>query len=163
MFSFAAVPLLLQLHLFLCILLFTVSPPGFCTFVPKATFKCICYVNNVYPIHLHLYTFQYRYAIAGYLPTFFEDKFPSHTTAYSYINAYVVAFGGFMSSYLGGKITTSWIESGQCLHLSFFGGFAPSVLSARIPCLVAGQHSLVTSSPSMQTSVALHCSPKFLQ
>mmetsp|Transcript_41707 Transcript_41707/g.53799 ORF Transcript_41707/g.53799 Transcript_41707/m.53799 type:complete len:479 (-) Transcript_41707:499-1935(-) len=53
------------------------------------------------------------YAIAGYLPTFYEDRFTNYTTEYSYINAYVVAFGGFMSSYLGGKLTTMWIESGK--------------------------------------------------
>lgn len=57
--------------------------------------------------------FMGGYAISGYLPTFFEDKFPDYATQYSYINAYVVAFGGFMSSYLGGKLTTAWIESGK--------------------------------------------------
>jgi MFS family permease len=58
------------------------------------------------------------YAIAGYLPTFYEDRFSNYTTEYSYINAYVVAFGGFMSSYLGGKVSTMWIESGKEQDLS---------------------------------------------
>jgi len=53
------------------------------------------------------------YAIAGYLPTFFEEKFPAKTTQYAYLNAYVVACGGFLSSWLGGRLTTYWIESGK--------------------------------------------------
>lgn len=53
------------------------------------------------------------YAISGYLPDMYDYVFSNYTTQYSYINAYVVAFGGFMSSWAGGKITTMWLESGQ--------------------------------------------------
>uniref|UniRef100_A0A7S2WU90 Major facilitator superfamily (MFS) profile domain-containing protein n=1 Tax=Rhizochromulina marina TaxID=1034831 RepID=A0A7S2WU90_9STRA len=55
--------------------------------------------------------FMGGYAIAGYLPYFYDYAFSSYSTQYSYINAYVVAFGGFCSSWGGGKITTLWKES----------------------------------------------------
>lgn len=53
------------------------------------------------------------YAIAGYLPTMYDYVFSSYVTQYSYINAYVVAFGGFCSSNAGGKITQMWLERGE--------------------------------------------------
>ena len=53
------------------------------------------------------------YAIAGYLPTMYDAIFPEFSTQYSYINAYVVAFGGFLSSWLGGVVADSWQKSGE--------------------------------------------------
>lgn len=53
------------------------------------------------------------YAISGYLPDMYDYVFTSYTTQYSYINAYVVAFGGFVSSNAGGRITQMWVESGE--------------------------------------------------
>eukprot|EP00617_Octactis_speculum_P003084 CAMPEP_0185776024 /NCGR_PEP_ID=MMETSP1174-20130828/84137_1 /TAXON_ID=35687 /ORGANISM="Dictyocha speculum, Strain CCMP1381" /LENGTH=465 /DNA_ID=CAMNT_0028463793 /DNA_START=19 /DNA_END=1416 /DNA_ORIENTATION=- len=53
------------------------------------------------------------YAIAGYLPSMYDYVFTSYVTEYSYINAYVVAFGGFCSSNAGGRITQMWLEKGQ--------------------------------------------------
>ena len=53
------------------------------------------------------------YAIAGYLPTFYESKWLGKTSAYSEINAFVVAFGGFLSSFIGGKVTSAWLESAK--------------------------------------------------
>ncbi|KAJ8613838.1 hypothetical protein CTAYLR_004936 [Chrysophaeum taylorii] len=52
--------------------------------------------------------FMGGYAIAGYLPTFYGIVFPSYDDQYSFINAYVVASGGFLSSWLGGMIADEW-------------------------------------------------------
>mmetsp|Transcript_11003 Transcript_11003/g.25795 ORF Transcript_11003/g.25795 Transcript_11003/m.25795 type:complete len:517 (+) Transcript_11003:648-2198(+) len=51
------------------------------------------------------------YVIGGYLPTFFQMKFDNDQ--YASLNAFVVAVGGFVSSWLGGRITTAWIESAK--------------------------------------------------
>ena len=63
--------------------------------------------------------FMGGYAIAGYLPTFYESKWSSLTSQYSEINAFVVAFGGFFSSFLGGKITSAWLESAKSESVSY--------------------------------------------
>lgn len=53
--------------------------------------------------------FMGGYAIAGYLPTYYGVIFPSHNHEYAYINAYVVALGGFLSSRGSGvTVSASW-------------------------------------------------------
>ena len=49
------------------------------------------------------------YAIAGYLPYMYSSVFDSYETIYAYLNAYVVAFGGFCSSIAGGWVTSKWV------------------------------------------------------
>uniref|UniRef100_A0A7S2Y1D3 Major facilitator superfamily (MFS) profile domain-containing protein n=1 Tax=Fibrocapsa japonica TaxID=94617 RepID=A0A7S2Y1D3_9STRA len=51
-------------------------------------------------------------AISAYLPVYFDAAFPEQSKAYSYINASVVAFGGALSSYMGGWIADRWEMSG---------------------------------------------------
>mmetsp|Transcript_21483 Transcript_21483/g.32945 ORF Transcript_21483/g.32945 Transcript_21483/m.32945 type:complete len:482 (-) Transcript_21483:1509-2954(-) len=65
------------------------------------------------------------YAIAGYLPTFYSTVFPSYTTEYSYVNAYVVSAGGFLSSWLGGLLADKWhaFEPKARLYLPALGCF----------------------------------------
>jgi len=48
------------------------------------------------------------FAIGGYMPTTYDAVFPGYATQYSYVNAYVVAFGGFLSSWLGGLVADEW-------------------------------------------------------
>ncbi len=48
------------------------------------------------------------YAIAGYLPTLYGTVFAAYDNQYSYINAYVVAAGGFLSSWIGGILADKW-------------------------------------------------------
>lgn len=69
--------------------------------------------------------FMGGYAIAGYLPTFYDVKFPSYDSEYSYINAYVVAAGGFFSSWLGGMIADKWhaVEPRARAYLPALGCF----------------------------------------
>mmetsp|Transcript_23973 Transcript_23973/g.31123 ORF Transcript_23973/g.31123 Transcript_23973/m.31123 type:complete len:469 (+) Transcript_23973:92-1498(+) len=57
--------------------------------------------------------FMGGYAIASFLPTFYSYQFTSYSTLYSYLNASVVAFGGALSSYLGGKFADGWEKAGN--------------------------------------------------
>ncbi|CAM9506661.1 unnamed protein product, partial [Heterosigma akashiwo] len=57
--------------------------------------------------------FMGGYAIASFLPTYYSYAFSDYSTLYSYLNASVVAFGGALSSYLGGKFADKWEQSGQ--------------------------------------------------
>jgi len=65
------------------------------------------------------------YAIAGYLPTFYAVVFPDYDDQYSYINAYVVAVGGFLSSWLGGMLADKWrrVEPRARMYLPAVGCF----------------------------------------
>ena len=51
------------------------------------------------------------YAIGGYLPVFYSLKFSSHSSEYSIINAFVVGCGGFISSSVGGYLTSWWLSN----------------------------------------------------
>jgi len=53
--------------------------------------------------------FMGGYAIAGYLPYMYSAVFDDYETIYAYLNAYVVAFGGFCSSIAGGWVTSKWV------------------------------------------------------
>ena len=53
--------------------------------------------------------FMGGYAIAGYLPYMYSSVFDDYETIYAYLNAYVVAFGGFCSSIAGGWVTSKWV------------------------------------------------------
>lgn len=55
--------------------------------------------------------FMGGYAIAGYLPYMYSSVFDDYETIYAYLNAYVVAFGGFCSSIAGGWLTSKWVVS----------------------------------------------------
>eukprot|EP00630_Chrysocystis_fragilis_P007346 CAMPEP_0197395608 /NCGR_PEP_ID=MMETSP1165-20131217/7168_1 /TAXON_ID=284809 /ORGANISM="Chrysocystis fragilis, Strain CCMP3189" /LENGTH=448 /DNA_ID=CAMNT_0042921373 /DNA_START=30 /DNA_END=1379 /DNA_ORIENTATION=+ len=69
--------------------------------------------------------FMGGYAIAGYLPTFYAEVFPSFDQQYSYLNAYVVAAGGFLSSWLGGMLADKWhtVEKRARMYLPACGCF----------------------------------------
>lgn len=86
------------------------------------------------------------YAIAGYLPTFYESKWPAKTTTYSEINAFVVAMGGFLSSFLGGKLTTAWLESRNSSNASerWPGAKKANYYMPIIGCLSAIPFMLIT-------------------
>jgi MFS family permease len=45
------------------------------------------------------------YAIGYYMPSFFGKLYPDYQTEYSILNAFVVSFGGFCSSYGGGVLS----------------------------------------------------------
>ena len=80
---------------------------------PKKTFKQALgaiFSNRLVVLVFAASSLRYMggYAIAGYLPTFYGVVFPSYDDQYSYINAYVVATGGFLSSWLGGMAADKW-------------------------------------------------------
>jgi len=56
--------------------------------------------------------FMGGYAIGSFLPVFFKTQYPEYNTLYSYLNASVVALGGALSSYIGGKCADSWEQAG---------------------------------------------------
>lgn len=78
----------------------------------RESFQTI-YANNLVILLFWASSLRFMggYAIAGYLPTFYAEVFPSYNEEYSYINAYVVAAGGFLSSWLGGTIADKWRKS----------------------------------------------------
>lgn len=90
--------------------------------------------------------FMGGYAIAGYLPTFYGVVFPQYDTQYSYINAYVVAAGGFLSSWLGGLVSDKWLtfEPRARMYLPALGCFTGLPFMA-VCCL----------SPDFYTSILL--------
>lgn len=59
------------------------------------------------------FRFMGGFVIGGYLPTLYSVVFPSYDEQYSYINAYVVATGGFMSSFFGGTLADTWRKAGE--------------------------------------------------
>ncbi len=67
------------------------------------------------------------FAIAGFLPLYFETAFPDFITAYSIGNASVVSIGGALSSYAGGAIADR-ITARQGQHMSLFVPVVGSVL-----------------------------------
>ncbi len=71
--------------------------------------------------------FMAGFAIAGFLPLYFETAFPDFITAYSIGNASVVSIGGALSSYAGGAIADR-ITARQGQHMSLFVPAVGSVL-----------------------------------
>lgn len=99
--------------------------------------------------------FMGGYAIAGYLPTFYESKWSSLTSQYSEINAFVVAFGGFLSSFLGGKITSAWLESAKS-ESPWPGASKANYYVPMIGCLSAIPFMLIALySPNFYVSLCL--------
>ena len=78
------------------------------------------------------------YVIAGYLPALFASVFPNFDDQYSYINAYVVAGGGFISSWLGGMLADKWraVEPRARMYLPVCGCFGSLPFMA-ICCLAS--------------------------
>jgi MFS family permease len=57
--------------------------------------------------------FMAGYAIGGYVPSFYGTVFADYDDTYSYLNAFVVATGGALSSYIGGRAADRWEKSGN--------------------------------------------------
>ena len=68
--------------------------------------------NNVICVLFVASSFRFMggYAIATYLPTFYSTIYPDKTSQYSIINCTVVALGGFLSSWGGGKVSDMWLK-----------------------------------------------------
>lgn len=97
---------------------------------PKKTFKqalAAIFGNRLVVLVFAASSLRYMggYAIAGYLPTFYGVVFPGYDDEYSYINAYVVATGGFLSSWLGGMAADKWraVEPRARMYLPACGCF----------------------------------------
>ena len=108
---------------------------------PKKTFKQALgaiFSNRLVVLVFAASSLRYMggYAIAGYLPTFYGVVFPSYDDQYSYINAYVVATGGFLSSWLGGMAADKWraVEPKARMYLPACGCFGAIPFMA-ITCL----------------------------
>ena len=108
---------------------------------PKKTFKQALgaiFSNRLVVLVFAASSLRYMggYAIAGYLPTFYGVVFPSYDDQYSYINAYVVASGGFLSSWLGGMAAEKWraVEPKARMYLPACGCFGAIPFMA-ITCL----------------------------
>ncbi len=67
------------------------------------------------------------FAIAGFLPLYFETAFPDLITAYSIGNASVVSIGGALSSYAGGAIADH-ITARQGQYMSLLVPVVGSIL-----------------------------------
>lgn len=57
--------------------------------------------------------FMAGYAIGGYVPSFYGTLFEDYEDTYAYLNAFVVAGGGALSSYIGGRVADRWEKSGN--------------------------------------------------
>ena len=69
------------------------------------TNKCFCYL-----VAAGAMRFLGGYSLGFLSGGFFEDRYPEHTSQFSYMNAVIVIGGGLPASFLGGYLSDAWEE-----------------------------------------------------
>ncbi|KAG5181996.1 major facilitator superfamily domain-containing protein [Tribonema minus] len=86
------------------------------------------------------------YTIGTFMPVFYGARFPDDADVYSYLNASIIAIGGAVSAYVGGRTADRWAAAGQRRAYLLIPGAGAA---AAVPLLAAALYA-----PSFGLSMA---------